>query len=118
MCTAPSCVMLSRLGVIVLVKDMQWSICNGEFAMGIRINGDCFHTPDIPNAWASKNANQLAGRTAIITDWDDISHSTAVLFYDFVEDIHQAVRCRAPTEDDYFPWIGSHGVEVQALGFT
>lgn len=87
---------------------MQWEI---------RLNGGIFHTSDIPNAWASKNANELAGRTAIITDWDNISHSTIVLFYDFVEDIHQAIRCRAPTEDDDFSWIGSHGAEVQTLGF-
>lgn len=75
------------------------------------MNGECFRTSDIPNAWSSEYTNELARGTAVVTDWDDISHSTAVLFYDLVEDIHQAIRCRAPTEDDDFSWIGSHGAE-------
>lgn len=50
-----------------------------------------FHTSDIANAWPAKHTNELARRTAVVTDWYNVSQSTVVLLYDLVEDIHQAV---------------------------
>ena len=114
---------IERCAQLLVIRSTQ--VCSShscerhtmlEYEICIKINGGCFHTSDIPNAWPSEDANELAGRAAVVTDWDNISHSTIVLLYDFVDDIHQAIRCRAPTEDDDFSWTGSHGAEIRPLG--
>ena len=61
------------------------------------------HTSDIPNAGTAKDTDDLAGRTTIVTDGDDIGQGAIVLLDDLVEDIDQAVGCRATTEHDDFP---------------
>lgn len=65
---------------------------NTQYEMSIKAKrGYMFHTSDIANAWPPKHTNELARRTAVVTDWYNVSQSTVVLLYDLVEDIHQAV---------------------------
>ena len=81
---------------------------NAQYEIGIRNNRDYLHTSDIPNAWPPKYTNKLAGRTAVVTDWYNVSQGTIVPLYDFVEDIHQAIRRRATTENNDLSWVGGH----------
>ena len=64
---------------------------NIQHELSIKTRREYFHTSDVANAWPPKHTNELARRTAIVTDWYNISQGTVVLLYDLVEDIHQAV---------------------------
>ena len=49
---------------------------------------------------SSKDAYQLAGRAAIVGDWNDIAESALLRLSNGIEDVDEIVRSAAAGEDD------------------